>query len=60
MYVCMYHTYVCITYCVLAAVFASWFCVLFKFWFVREATQGPPLIRMYVCMYIRIYVYIYL
>jgi len=25
-------------------VFASWFCVLFEFWFMREAAQGSPLV----------------
>ena len=33
-----------IFYYILAAVFASCFLVLFKFCFVREAAQGPPLV----------------
>ena len=48
--VCVYvHTFYVlikppIPYYVLAAVFASCFYVLFKFCFMREGTQGPPLV----------------
>ena len=59
-YVCMYvYTYVHVHTCcvliqathtiyyVLAAVFASCFYVLFKFRFVREVTQGSPLVTSF-------------
>ena len=47
-----------IIYYILSAVFASCFYILFKFRFVREGAQGPPLvIRMYACVYICMYVW---
>ena len=38
-----------IIYYILAAVFALCFYVLFKFWFVREAAQGSPLVTSLKC-----------
>ena len=44
--VCIY-TYIRVTSKLIRphAVNASWFCVLFKFCFMREGAQGPPLVN---------------